>query len=93
MEQENTQLRHAIDSHAAVDQALGVLIAAHRVPPGVGFEVLREVSQYTNIKLHTVAKALIDWALGQPLPEPVEENLGEAVQRHSRKGDNPDQPH
>jgi hypothetical protein len=93
LEQENTQLRHAIGSHAAVDQALGVLIAVHKIPPGVGFEVLREVSQHTNIKLHAVAKALIDWALGQPLPEPVEEKLGEAVQRHYRTGNDPDQPH
>jgi hypothetical protein len=89
LEQENTQLRHAIDSHAAVDQAIGVLIAVHRIPPDAGFEVLREVSQHTNIKLHTVAKALIDWALGQPLPKPLEQKLGEAVQRPSRKGDNP----
>ncbi|MEE1765331.1 ANTAR domain-containing protein [Streptomyces sp. SP18BB07] len=93
LEQENTQLRHAIGSHAVVDQALGVLIAVHRIPPDAGFEVLREVSQHTNIKLHTVAKALIDWALGQPLPAPVEQKLGEAVQRHSQQGDAPDQPH
>ncbi|MFD5478538.1 ANTAR domain-containing protein [Streptomyces hawaiiensis] len=93
LEQENTQLRHAIDSHAAVDQAIGVLIAVHRIPPDAGFEVLRDVSQHTNIKLHTVATALIDWALGQPLAKPLEQKLGEAVQRHSRKEDNPDQPH
>lgn len=93
LEQENTQLRHAIGSHAVVDQALGVLIAVHRIPPDAGFEVLREVSQHTNIKLHAVAKELIDWALGQPLPAPVEQKLGEAVRRHSRQGDNPDQVH
>ncbi|MDX3452040.1 ANTAR domain-containing protein [Streptomyces sp. ME02-8801-2C] len=93
LEQENTQLRHAIESHAVVDQALGVLIAVHRIPPDAGFDVLREVSQHTNIKLHTVAEALIGWALGQPLPAPVEQKLGEAVQRQSWKGDNPDQPH
>lgn len=93
LEQENTQLRHAIGSHAVVDQALGVLIAVHRIPPDAGFEVLREVSQHTNIKLHTVAKELIDRALGQPLPVPVEQKLGEVVQRHSQQGDNPDQPH
>jgi hypothetical protein len=85
LEQENTQLRHAVDSHAVVDQALGVLIAVHRIPPDAGFEVLREVSQHTNIKLHMVAEALIGWALGQSLPEPVDQELVEAVQRHSRQ--------
>ncbi|MFG3029195.1 ANTAR domain-containing protein [Streptomyces sp. NPDC048253] len=85
LEQENAQLRHAIGSHATVDQALGVLIAIHRIPPDTGFEVLREISQHTNIKLHTVAEMVIDWALGrQPLPEPVGHELGEAMQRHSR---------
>jgi hypothetical protein len=39
-----------------VDQAIGVLVATHRIPPTAGFEVLREVSQRTNVKLHTVAK-------------------------------------
>ncbi|QJS99130.1 ANTAR domain-containing protein [Streptomyces asoensis] len=84
LEQENAQLRRAIGSHATVDQALGVLIATHRIPPAVGFEVLREVSQHTNIKLHTIAEAVIGWALGQqPLPEPVARELDVAVQWHS----------
>ncbi|WP_141746513.1 ANTAR domain-containing protein [Streptomyces sp. LUP30] len=48
-EQENAQLRHAVASYAAVDQAIGVLIAAHRLAPAAGFEVLREVSQHLNI--------------------------------------------
>ncbi|WP_310437363.1 ANTAR domain-containing protein [Streptomyces sp. 3330] len=52
-EQENLQLRRAIGSHARIGQALAVLIAVHRIPPAAGFEVLREVSQHTNIKLHT----------------------------------------
>lgn len=71
LEQENAQLRHAVDSHATVDQAIGVLTAIHQLPPGAGFDVLREVSQHTNTKLHTVAETVIAWALGQSLPEPV----------------------
>ncbi|WSQ14971.1 ANTAR domain-containing protein [Streptomyces sp. NBC_01231] len=85
LEQENAQLRYAVDSHALVDQAIGVLVAAHRLPPSAGFEVLREVSQHTNIKLHTVAETLIAWALGQPLPEPVGQELDAAVQRRSHR--------
>ncbi|MGA5292270.1 hypothetical protein [Streptomyces pseudogriseolus] len=40
LERENAQLRRAIDAHAAVDQALGVLLAVYRVTPSIGFEVL-----------------------------------------------------
>jgi hypothetical protein len=69
LEQENAQLRHAVDSHAAVDQAIGVLTASHQLAPAVGFEVLREVSQHTHTKLQTVTETVIAWALWQPLPE------------------------
>ncbi|MCX5261665.1 ANTAR domain-containing protein [Streptomyces canus] len=92
LEQGNAQLRHAVDSHATVDQAIGVLAATRRIPSAAGFEVLREVSQYTNIKLHTVAETVIACALGQPLPEPVDQELDAAVQRRSRRGQTPDRP-
>ncbi|MFJ5534903.1 ANTAR domain-containing protein [Streptomyces sp. NPDC093261] len=92
LEQENAQLRHAVDSHAKVDQAIGVLVATYRLPSAAGFEVLREVSQHTNIKLHAVAKNLIAWALGQPLPEPVGQELDAAVRRRSPRGQAGDQP-
>ncbi|MFJ9026206.1 ANTAR domain-containing protein [Streptomyces sp. NPDC102259] len=84
LEQENAQLQHAVDSHATVDQAIGVLTAAYRMPPATGFEVLREVSQHINVKLHMIAEAVIAWALGQPLPESWGHQLDAAVQRRSR---------
>ncbi|WP_079142364.1 ANTAR domain-containing protein [Streptomyces sp. LUP30] len=97
LEQENAQLRRAVDSHAVVDQAIGVLIAVHRIPPDAGFEVLREVSQHTNVKLLTVAESVIGWALGrQPLPEQMSRKLDATVQRHARRDDPaspPDQSH
>ncbi|MFE5753370.1 ANTAR domain-containing protein [Streptomyces massasporeus] len=86
MKQENDQLRHAVASHATVDQAIGVLIAVHRLAPEAGFEVLREVSQQANIKLHSVAQRVIGWALGEPLPQRVGKELDAAVQRRSRRG-------
>ncbi|GAA2230037.1 ANTAR domain-containing protein [Streptomyces indiaensis] len=85
LQQENDQLRHAVASHATVDQAIGVLIAVHRIAPAAGFEVLREVSQQTNIKLHSVAETVIGWALGEPLTDPVGRELDAAVQRRSRR--------
>ncbi|MER5375942.1 ANTAR domain-containing protein [Streptomyces sp. NPDC002553] len=85
LEQENAQLRQAVNSHATVDQAIGVLTATHRLAPAAGFEVLREVSQRTDIKLHVVAESVIAWALGQPLTEPVRQELDAAVHRRSRQ--------
>ncbi|MDQ0577987.1 ANTAR domain-containing protein [Streptomyces rishiriensis] len=92
LEQEIAQMRQAVGSHAVVDQAIGVLIAVHRLAPAAGFEVLREVSQHTNIKLRAIAEMVIGWALGQPLPEPVGRELGEAVQRSSGQEDTQGQP-
>jgi hypothetical protein len=92
LRQENAQLRHAVGSHAMVDQAIGVLVRACQLPPAAGFEVLREVSQHTNIKLRTVAEALIAWALGRPLPQRVGEELDAAVQRRSHGGRTPGRP-
>lgn len=90
LEEENAQLRHAVGSHATVDQAIGVLIAVHRLAPAVGFDVLREVSQRTNTRLNTVAEWVIAWALGEPLPERVGRELDAAVQRRSCQHDAPD---
>jgi len=85
------EISHAVDSHATVERAIGVLIAVHGISPTAGLEVLREVSQHTDIKLHSVAEAVMGWALGQPLPEPARQELNAAVQRRT-PGDRPDQP-
>jgi hypothetical protein len=79
LERENAQLRRAVVSHAVVDQAIGVLVAFYRIPPAAGVEVLREVSPRTNVKLHAVAKRMIGWALGRPLPPRVSLELQAAV--------------
>ncbi|WP_443066970.1 ANTAR domain-containing protein [Streptomyces sp. NBC_01261] len=60
------------------------LIATYGMAPAAGAEVLREVSQQTNIKLRTVAEALIGWMLGRPKPKPLGRELDAAVQRRSR---------
>ncbi|WP_181798242.1 ANTAR domain-containing response regulator, partial [Streptomyces sp. WELS2] len=51
---EIAQLRHAIDSRPVIDQARGVLMAAHTCTPDQAWEVLREASQRTNTKLRRV---------------------------------------
>ncbi|MET9759984.1 ANTAR domain-containing protein [Streptomyces sp. NPDC006372] len=93
LEQENAQLRQAVGSHATVDQAIGVLIAVHRIPPSAGFEVLRAFSQQTNIKLYSVAESVIGWARGEPLSGPaVGKALDVAVQRRSYGAHDSNQP-
>ncbi|MBM4824055.1 ANTAR domain-containing protein [Streptomyces actuosus] len=85
LEEENAQLRQAVDSHATVDQAIGVLIAVYRLDHAVGFEVLREVSQHINIKLHTVTETLIARALrDEPLPPLIEQELQAALARYAQ---------
>ncbi|MFF4845582.1 ANTAR domain-containing protein [Streptomyces collinus] len=88
---ENVQLREGIDAHATVDQAIGVLIALGRISPSDGWDVLREVSQHTNIKLRVVAEAVVDWAQGRHLVQPVREEVDAALRRlrHRRSGTAP----
>ncbi|CAM5673618.1 hypothetical protein SALBM135S_06047 [Streptomyces alboniger] len=54
-------LKHAVTSHATVDQAIGVVLALGRISPDEAWDVLREVSMQTNVKLRTVAEHIVDW--------------------------------
>jgi AmiR/NasT family two-component response regulator len=45
------QLQEAIVSHAVIDHAIGVVIGLGGLRSDQGFQVLRDVSQHTNIKL------------------------------------------
>ncbi|MFG2794191.1 ANTAR domain-containing protein [Streptomyces sp. NPDC048419] len=55
------QLETAVESHAVIDQATGVLIAVGRLSPGEAWDVLRETSMSTNIKLRHVAELVVAW--------------------------------
>ncbi|MEU0041223.1 ANTAR domain-containing protein [Streptomyces sp. NPDC006333] len=78
---ENAQLHQAVESHAAVDQAIGVLIALHQCSAADGWEILREVSQHTNTKLRDVAEVVTGWTQGHPLPDAVRVALEDALRR------------
>ncbi|MFE2537277.1 ANTAR domain-containing protein [Streptomyces sp. NPDC059371] len=62
LENQNARLQEAVRSHAVVDQAIGVVLAVGRLTPDQGWDILREISQRTNIKLRHVAELIIDWA-------------------------------
>ncbi|MEU9370690.1 ANTAR domain-containing protein [Streptomyces avermitilis] len=75
LEGENLQLREAVRSHALVDQAIGVVLAVGQLTPEQGWEVLRNISQKTNIKLRHVAELIVDWARTGELPAEIRGQL------------------
>ncbi|MEW2514415.1 ANTAR domain-containing protein [Streptomyces sp. NPDC046870] len=80
LQEEVEQLRHALGSHALVDQAIGVVITMGGLRPEQGWDVLRHVSQHTNIKLREVARCLVEWPTRRRLPEAIRRALPAAVE-------------
>jgi hypothetical protein len=66
--QENENLRVAIDSRAVIEQAKGALMLRYGLDQDTAFAVLKRWSQDSNIKLHTIAQTLVDWATGNDAP-------------------------
>jgi hypothetical protein len=62
---ENEQLRQALSSRAVIEQAKGALVLRFGIPPERAFGVLRRWSQDHNIKLRTLADALIAVSRGE----------------------------
>jgi hypothetical protein len=75
LEDENLQLKEAVTSHAVVDQAIGVVLAVGQLTPEEGWNVLRGISQNTNIKLRHVAELIVDWARTGSLPTDIRSQL------------------
>ncbi|MCH6160960.1 ANTAR domain-containing protein [Streptomyces marispadix] len=73
------QLRRAMETRPVIDQAHGVLMAAYRCTPDGAWNVLVDVSQRTNVKLHKVAAALVATTQGDPLPDPLSTALRTAL--------------
>ena len=57
---EVTQLRTAMESRAAIEQAKGIVIARDHCTPDEAFDILRRISQNSNAKLHDIARAVVD---------------------------------
>jgi PAS domain S-box-containing protein len=56
------QMRQAMESRAVIEQAKGMLIAAHGCTPEEAFQLLSESSQRTNRKLRDIARAMVQGA-------------------------------
>jgi anti-anti-sigma regulatory factor len=82
------QLRQAIVSRPVIDQARGVLMAAHGCTSEQAWDILREASQHSNTKLRAVAAAVVAVAesKGPPPTEEVRRALRRAISRRLHGG-------
>lgn len=76
------QLKEAVASHAVVDQAIGMIVALGRVTPDEGWEVLKEVSQHTNIKLRNIAELILIWGRRGDIPPEIRAALEDTLDRY-----------
>jgi hypothetical protein len=79
LQNEIGQLHNAVVSHAVVDQAIGVVIAVGGIRPDQGFDVLRHVSQTTNVKLRHIAEQIVTWTYSKSLPDEIRHALDAAL--------------
>ncbi|HEX2298672.1 MAG TPA: GAF and ANTAR domain-containing protein [Pseudonocardiaceae bacterium] len=61
---QEAEMRTALESHAAIDQALGIVMKAQHCDAATAWNVLKKLSQNTNTKLRSLAQATTDLATG-----------------------------
>lgn len=66
----NTQLRSSLASRTIIDQAIGVIMAKERCTQARAFEILRMVSQNSNVKLRDLASSIVASVSGED-PQPA----------------------
>jgi hypothetical protein len=76
---EVVQLKRAMQTRPVIDLARGVLMASFGLGADDAWTVLVEVSQHTNTKLHHVAEELVGAVNGDPLPDPLRQQVSAAV--------------
>ncbi len=64
----SAQLEEALGSRAVIDQALGITMGERRCTADEAFELLRSISQNSNVKLHDVAAGMVAAVSGRPAP-------------------------
>ncbi|MFE1849896.1 ANTAR domain-containing protein [Streptomyces sp. NPDC059489] len=75
LEIEVAQLKQAMRSRAVIDQAIGVVVTHGRMTPDRAWDVLRETSMGTNIKLRHVAEMVVTWGVTGELVADIREEL------------------
>ncbi|MFE9392655.1 ANTAR domain-containing protein [Streptomyces sp. NPDC006784] len=79
LETEAGQLREALASRPVIDQARGMVMALAPCDAETAWQVLVRVSQHSNVKLRSVAAALVSGAEGTAVPKPVRKHLATAL--------------
>ncbi|WP_448614459.1 ANTAR domain-containing protein [Modestobacter sp. URMC 112] len=87
LETEVEQLRTAMASRAAIEQAKGILMLLMGCGDQVAFDLLAHISSHTHRKVRDVAQAIIDSASGgTPLPADVRAILHDACPPGAARG-------
>ncbi len=63
-------IQRALDTRAPIEQAKGMLMAIRGIDADRAFDLLREQSQTTNVRLHTVATTLVQQLSAPTTPSP-----------------------
>lgn len=71
LEQRVDQLQHALDSRIVIEQAKGVLVERHGVPPDAAFQAIRTYARSNRRELSDVCSEIVSGA--------VPDGLGEAA--------------
>ncbi|MBE8469976.1 STAS domain-containing protein [Streptomyces justiciae] len=72
---EVVQLRRAMQTRPAIDQARGILMATFALSPEDAWDVLVRISQNTNTKLHVLADELVGTAQDGGLPDGMRQQV------------------
>ncbi|MBQ0855518.1 ANTAR domain-containing protein [Streptomyces sp. BH-SS-21] len=81
LREEVAQLRIAMERRPVIDMARGILMARCSCTEDDAWELLVDVSQHSNTKLHDIAEAVLATVHGGPLPAPLQDHLAAAVTR------------
>ncbi|MFH8485075.1 ANTAR domain-containing protein [Streptomyces longisporoflavus] len=82
LQDEVQQLKQAMWAHAAVDQAIGVIIAVGRLSPDAAWDVIRTVSMRTNTKVRDVAQQVIAFAITGELAPRLRREMKRQIRQH-----------
>ncbi|MET7480275.1 ANTAR domain-containing protein [Streptomyces sp. NPDC005648] len=85
LQEEVRQLHQAIESRPVIDQARGIIMAVEACGAEDAWAILREASQHTNMKLKTVATAVVTSVDGDAPAEPLRRALNDAAVRRRRR--------
>jgi AmiR/NasT family two-component response regulator len=78
---ENEQLSRALESRAVIDQARGMVMVLAPCSSEGAWDLMVDISQHCNVKLRSVAAALVATTQDEPLPEQIQRELPGALRR------------